>query len=468
MPINFDNRFARKFPEITTRQPIKPDGSVTLLWFNRPLWTQLSGELTQPQDLSDKLGGLEPWPETDPVAQKYAGHQFGHFNPYLGDGRGVLLGQIVADGEYYDLHIKGAGPTPYSRGADGRAVLRSSIRELLASEALHALGIPSTRALALLSTEGRIQRERVEPGAMLSRVASTHVRFGHFEHCLHRGLNDTMKGLWEDTIATVWPHLAEVSVAEGFGKVVETTADMIANWQAYGFIHGVMNTDNMSLAGETFDYGPYAFLDNYQPEKIFNHTDHAGRYGFIQQPGVGLWNLKRLAQAIGPLAETDELTSELEHYEPRLRATYLERMSQRLGLPSSVPADTRMSLIGGWLSLLNVADADYQLSFRALIDSIKKGAPEGILASHGRSWWQSYLEAVDTPALEIMERVNPWVIVRTHLAQRVISAAEAGDYSLLEDYLSALLSPFAERWRNSVWAQSPTAEEQISQLSCSS
>lgn len=469
MPINFDNRFARKFPEITTRQPIKPDGAVKLLWFNSPLWTQLSGEQTPPPDLSEKLGGRAPWQGSDPVAQKYAGHQFGHFNPYLGDGRGLLLGQMVSDGDYYDLHIKGAGPTPYSRGADGRAVLRSSIRELLASEALHALGIASTRALALLSTEGRIQRERVEPGAMLARVAATHVRFGHFEHCLHRGLDDTMKRLWDDTIATLWPHLEPTSVAEGFAQVVEKTTDMIAGWQAYGFIHGVMNTDNMSLAGETFDYGPYAFLDNYQPEKIFNHTDHAGRYGFIQQPGVGLWNLKKLAQAIGPIVGIDELTPELERYEPSLRAKYLKRMSQRLGLPDTLSADTRMSLIGGWLSLLNVADADYQLSFRELIDSVKQGEPQGVLASHGTSWWQGYLEAVDhTPALEIMERVNPWVIVRTHLAQRVINAAEAGDGSLLEQYLSALTSPFSEHWRNSPWAKPPTAEEQVSQLSCSS
>ncbi|MDV6315239.1 protein adenylyltransferase SelO [Idiomarina sp. HP20-50] len=468
MPIVFDNRFARKFPEITTRQSIKPDGKAQLVWLNKPLWSELSPDEEPPTNLSEWIGGLEPWPGTEPVAQKYAGHQFGHFNPYLGDGRGLLLGQVLVDGKLQDIHIKGAGPTPYSRGADGRAVLRSSIRELLASEAFNALNIPTTRALALIKTEGKIQRERVEPGAMLARTAATHVRFGHFEHCFHRGLQDTMKSLWQDTIEVTWPHLADASISEQFAQVVKSTAEMIASWQAYGFIHGVMNTDNMSLAGETFDFGPYAFLDDYEPERIFNHTDAGGRYGFLQQPGIGLWNLKRLAQAISPLVSADDLEAAQESYEPELRKAYLNLMTKRLGM-LSVPADKRMSLIGGWLSLLEVNKADYQLSFRDLIDSVTAQEPKGILAQNGDSWWREYTEAVENkPDIEVMQHVNPWVIVRTHHAHRVITAAEKEDYSLLNDYLNVLLNPFSERARKSQWAKPPTAEEQVSQLSCSS
>ncbi len=468
MPIVFDNRFARKFPEITTRQPIKPDGEVNLRWLNSPLWAELTNGETPPAELSQWLGGLEHCPGSDPVAQKYAGHQFGHFNPYLGDGRGLLLGQAVVGDKITDIHIKGAGPTPYSRGADGRAVLRSSIRELLASEALHALTIPTTRALALISTQGKIQRERVEPGAMLARTATTHVRFGHFEHCFHRGLEDTMHNLWQDTIEVTWPHLADADIEEQFSQVVKSTAEMIAAWQAYGFIHGVMNTDNMSLAGETFDFGPYAFLDDYQPEKIFNHTDAGGRYGLLQQPGVGLWNLQRLAQAISPLIEADKLRAALDTYEPELRKAYLNRMTKRLGM-SSVPAKERMQLVGGWLSLLEVNQADYQLAFRDLIDSLEAKEPKGLLAQSGDSWWQEYNNVVNGESdIDVMKQVNPWVIVRTHHAQRVIEAAETGDDSLLHDYVQALMNPFSERLRESPWAKPPTAEEQVSELSCSS
>jgi len=468
MPIVFDNRYARKFPEITTSQPIKPDGKANLLWLNEPLWAELSAGDKPPAKLAEWLGGLEPWPGAEPVAQKYAGHQFGHFNPYLGDGRGLLLGQVVVGEKLQDIHVKGAGPTPYSRGADGRAVLRSSVRELLASEAFYALGVPTTRALALVSTEGKIQRERLEPGAILARTAATHVRFGHFEHCFHRNLEDTMKRLWQDTIETVWPQLADASVAEGFAQVVKSTAEMIAGWQAYGFIHGVMNTDNMSIAGETFDFGPYAFLDNYKPEKIFNHTDAGGRYGFFQQPGIGLWNLKRLAQALSPIVESDGLQSALDNYETQLRQAYLNLMTKRLGL-SAVPDEQKMALIGGWLSLLEVNNADYQLSFRDLIDSVESGAPKGLLKQSGESWWQEYQSAINGYTdIDVMKQVNPWVIVRTHHAQRVIEASEAGDNSLLEEYTQALMNPFDDALSDSVWARSPKPDEQVSQLSCSS
>ena len=478
MPLIFDNQFANKFPELCHAQKIQPDGQAKLRWVNDALWKSLSHDFP-PKELADWIAGNRDWLGTEPVAQKYAGHQFGHFNPYLGDGRGLLVGQVKTANERYDLHVKGAGPTPYSRGGDGRAVLRSSIRELLASEAFQALGIPTTRALALVSTEGRIQRETIEPGAMLVRVARTHIRFGHFEHCLYRNLEDSAKRLWQHSIEELWPSAADKTVSEQFRYVVNATAEMIAKWQAYGFVHGVMNTDNMSLAGETFDYGPYAFFDAYKPNHIFNHTDHAGRYGFMQQPGVGLWNLKRLAHALGLFAGDAPVDDVLDDYEPVLRQEFLKVMKQRLGLTHvDDDDDTCWSLISGWLMLLETYQLDYNLSYRALgalfdndsqalNSSLEKTATE--IKSKGQSWLSDYSKAVaNKPDTATMQQVNPLVILRTHHAQYVIEQAEQGDDKPLTDYVSALMTPFDETHNNTRWVLPPEPGQAPAELSCSS
>lgn len=466
MSLQFVNEYANQFADIVTEQPIAPHGSSQLYLFNPSLWQQLGGSASAEQ-VVQWLDNNPPWPGTRPLAQKYAGHQFGHFNPYLGDGRGLLLGEVKTPaGEFYDLHLKGAGPTPYGRGGDGRAVLRSSIREYLGSEALAALSIPTTRALALTRTSGQVQRETLEPGAMLIRVAKTHVRFGHFEHCYYRRLPETQQRLWQYVIERQWPHLAQAGIEAQFRAVMESTAEMIALWQAYGFIHGVMNTDNMSLVGETFDFGPYAVLDQFQPEKIFNHTDSAGRYGFEQQPGIGLWNLQRLQVALSASMNVDGLTAVLDDYEAVIQNAFYRRMRQRLGLTSVDPHQARQ-LIASWMQLLYRHQLDFNGSFVAL-EQCLQGQQSTAFDELGRQWLEQYRQAVSEPDIAAMQRVNPVVTLRTHHLNAVIAAAEQHQLQPLEDYLGALQRPFDRHHVDSLWAQPPKPSEQVQQLSCSS
>lgn len=469
MSLNFVNKFGKEFPQLVHQQPISADGRSTVRLFNQPLWQTLGGDRVDPVTVAQRIDGELEWPEIEPLAQKYAGHQFGHFNPYLGDGRGLLLGEVRApSGNYYDLHLKGAGPTPYGRGGDGRAVLRSSIREYLASEAFAALGIPTTRALMLTSTEGEIQRERVEPGAMLLRVARTHVRFGHFEHCYYRKLPKQQMKLWQYVIERAWPDVVDADHAQQFRRVMESTAVMIALWQAYGFIHGVMNTDNMSLLGETFDYGPYAMLDSYQPEKIFNHTDQGGRYGFMQQPGIGRWNLQRLQVALSASMDVEPLTEVLDDYEGFIQNCYFEQMRKRLGLTRVEPSQARQ-LIVGWLELLARQQLDYHRSFIEL-EQIIQDAPahDTALGKVGDAWLQHYFAVVKAPDIATMHAVNPVVTLRTHLLNEVIEHAERGNDHPLVDYLEALEHPLERSRCSSHWAQPPVVEVTAGSLSCSS
>ncbi len=468
MSLHFVNEYAEKFSDLVSEQGIAADGQSTPRLFNQALWQQLGGEPIRAETLTARLDGEQQWPGIRPLAQKYAGHQFGHFNPYLGDGRGLLLGEVkTPTGEFYDLHLKGAGPTPYGRGGDGRAVLRSSIREYLASEAFAALGIPTTRALLLTSTEGQIQRERIEPGAMLLRVAKTHVRFGHFEHCYYRRLPQQQRQLWDYVIARQWPELSGATPTAQFRRVTERTALMIALWQAYGFIHGVMNTDNMSLLGETFDYGPYAMFDSYQPEKIFNHTDQGGRYSFTRQPGIGRWNLQRLQVALSASMDVTEFTSVIDEYEPLIQTFYFQQMRQRLGLTQVEPGLAR-ELIAGWLQLLEAHQLDYNRSFIELERYVTESAASE-LSVVGEAWLRQYLDAVnEAPDIAAMQQVNPVVTLRTHLLSEVISAAEQGDDAPLTSYLEALERPFQRCLWGSHWAQPPAEEIAPGSLSCSS
>src|ERR1700742_1752742 len=253
----------------------------------------------------EAMAGHRPLEGFESLAQIYSGHQFGVWAGQLGDGRALLIGQVRnRKGELWDIQLKGSGKTPYSRFGDGRAVMRSTIREYLCSEAMAALGIPTSRALAIVATGETVRRETREPGAVLTRLARSHVRFGHFEHFFHRGQKDQVRQLADYVIAEYFPDLAGDYV-RWFGEVVKRTAEMIAGWQAVGFAHGVMNTDNMSILGLTLDYGPYGFMDAYDPAFICNHSDEGGRYSFAYQPGVGLWNLRALALALSSLIESD-------------------------------------------------------------------------------------------------------------------------------------------------------------------
>lgn len=443
------------------------------------------------------------------VAQKYGGHQFGQWNPQLGDGRGVLLTEVEAlDGSRHDLHLKGAGPTPYSRHADGRAVLRSTIREYLASEALHHLNIPTSRALCLISSNEPVYRETLEKAALMIRTAPSHLRFGHFEYFYHdreagsdpqvapdkldRLMQYALTEHFPEALQTDNPHLTM------FTSIVKNTATLIAKWQVYGFNHGVMNTDNMSIHGITFDYGPYAFFDDFEPHYICNKSDHQGRYRFSQQPSIGLWDLNALAQAFRPFASIEDITSVLDQYESTLVTHYHELMIKRFGLTEVT--DTALEMMALFMRLLQSAQAveakqtpdedtsvqvatgagrDYHNNFRQLCGHADWAEMAQLRDHHldielFDQWLAAYQAEAEAQAVAFstmqanMTQTNPHTVLRNHHAQAVIAAAEEGDYSLFHAYLSALSDPFNEASKIDQFAAAPLATDKGIALSCSS
>ena len=414
------------------------------------------------------------------MAQKYGGHQFGGWNHELGDGRGLLLGEVVnTQGQRWDLHLKGAGPTPYSRFADGRAVLRSTIREYLASEALHHLGIPSSRALCLIASDEPVYREKQEYAAMLIRTCQSHIRFGHFEYYYHSKQVDKLDKLFAycfkyhfaECATTASPHLAMLQ------KIVHDTAILIAKWQAFGFNHGVMNTDNMSIHGITFDFGPYAFLDDFNPSFVCNHSDHAGRYAFDQQPGVALWDLNALAHAFTPYISIEQLTAVLAAYESTFLQHYAELMGNKLGLQEG--DDRNQAVVNAWLDLLAQDKRDYSISFRKVCDFDMQGE-NVVLRDHFidrnkfDTWAQDYKNLLVHQGMDQHERqtsmrkCNPNYILRNYLAQIAIDAAEQGDFSQFEKLLEALREPFGNKPEFSEYAKPPPQWGKHLEISCSS
>jgi uncharacterized protein YdiU (UPF0061 family) len=432
--------------------------------------------------------------QANSIAQKYGGHQFGQWNPNLGDGRGLLLGEIKApNGVFSDLHLKGAGPTPYSRHADGRAVLRSTIREYLAGEALHALGIPSSRSLCLLTSHEPVQREQRERGAMMIRTCQSHIRFGHFEYFHHSNQRQEVEALFDYSFKHHFPNCLESPTphAEMFQTVVKNTALMIAKWQAYGFNHGVMNTDNMSIHGITFDYGPYAFLDDFVPEYIGNHSDHTGRYAFDQQPSIGLWNLNALAHAFAAFLEIEEIKSILSTYEITFVNEYQTLMKQRLGLYEHAINDIQLvaeidSLIAEWMTILKDEKADFHQSFRLLSEhllslenlDIQVISDNFVQAERIRQWCVNYHEIQQSLLVlsndtwsqvqQKMLAVNPKFVLRNHLAQEAIEAAENDDFSICESLIIVLTSPFADHPEFTHFSKPPANRQKGISLSCSS
>ncbi|SHF42340.1 Uncharacterized conserved protein YdiU, UPF0061 family [Modicisalibacter ilicicola DSM 19980] len=450
----------------------------------------LDPEAIEPGRLAALMAGAELLPGMTPIAQKYTGHQFGSYNPALGDGRGLLLGEAMTSRGPMDLHLKGAGQTPYSRFGDGRAVLRSSIREYLAGEALAGLGIPTTTALAVAVNDERVMRERVEPGATLLRLAPSHARFGHVEWLYQRRKVDDMQTLLWHLIHRHRPELAdaEAPFEAFFADVVERTASLVAAWQAYGFVHAVMNTDNMSLLGLTLDYGPYAFMERYKPDWTPNHTDAGGRYAFDQQPGVGLWNLTVLAQSLTPVIDVERLRGMLDEYEPALQHSYAQLMRARLGLTLPVESDDTSrgdgALIAGWLKLLEQHDVDFHSAFREL-GAYRGGDESRRFLAHALeiapdneslvAWLADYdrrleQESRSGEARELaMNAVNPCYVLRTHLAQWVIDAAEAGDSGPLRQCRERLAAPFTRRRDDDrQWFTPPGVDAPPVCLSCSS
>lgn len=448
------NTFATELPWACEPVAPQPLHQARLLHLNRDLLAQLGLADVSDADWLACCGLGQPLAGMQPVAQVYAGHQFGGYSPRLGDGRAMLLGEQQApDGSRWDLHLKGAGKTPFSRFGDGRAVLRSSIREYLASEALHALGIPTTRALVLVGSDEPVYREQTESGATVLRTAPSHLRFGHVEYFAWSGQGEKIPALIDYLLRHHFPELD--SGAELFAEVVRRTARLIAKWQAAGFCHGVMNTDNMSLLGLTLDYGPYGFIDAYVPDFVCNHSDPGGRYALDQQPAVGYWNLQKLAQALADQVEGEALAAALAQYEHQLMLHYSELMREKLGLESWEEQDP--ALFRELFQSLASQGVDYHLFLRRLGELTLEGNwPAPLLALlPDPALWQGWLELYrarlaregsdDVARKMRMDAVNPKYVLRNVLAQQVIDAAERGDMAPFERLFTALRRPYEEQ-----------------------
>ena len=459
MTLSFTTHWRDELPDFYTPLAPTPLKNARLIWHNAPLAQTLgiAEALFHPAQGAGVWGGETLLPGMSPLAQVYSGHQFGAWAGQLGDGRGILLAeQQLSDGRRLDWHLKGAGLTPYSRMGDGRAVLRSTIRESLASEAMHALGIPTTRALAMVTSDTPVQRETLESGAMLMRLAESHVRFGHFEHFYYRREPEKVQQLADYVIRHHWPELVDDAdkYVLWFRDVVTRTATLIASWQTVGFAHGVMNTDNMSILGLTMDYGPYGFLDDFKPDFICNHSDYQGRYSFENQPAVGLWNLQRLAQSLSPFIAVDALNVALDDYQHALLTVYGRRMRDKLGLFTQQKGDN--DLLDGLFALMIREGSDYTRTFRMLSVSEQHSAAsplrdEFIDRAAFDSWFAGYRARLrdepidDAQRQQQMQSVNPALVLRNWLAQRAIEQAEQGDMSELARLHEVLSQPFADR-----------------------
>ncbi|MDP4655082.1 MAG: YdiU family protein [Porticoccaceae bacterium] len=434
------------------------------------------------QTMLDLVSGNFGTANIKPIALVYSGHQFGVWAGQLGDGRAMTLGELPvtgADGktELWDIQLKGAGPTPYSRFADGRAVLRSSIREYLCSEAMHGLGIASTRALCLLDSKTRIYREDVESGAIVCRVARSHIRFGSFEHFHYRNQPEGVAALADYVIDRHFPEWAAEHnrYLKLFTQTVENTAKMIAQWQAVGFSHGVMNTDNMSILGDTLDYGPFGFLDSYNPNFICNHSDSHGRYSFKNQPSVGLWNLNALATSLMSLLSSDELIAVLKTYEPHYLTHYRALMAAKLGLLEYRDDDEQ--LLNSLLELLQKNALDYSLFFRQLctFSATDQSVRDHFIDRDAFDLWaEQYLQRLvqqpltDQQRCAKMLRTNPKYVLRNYMAQAAIEKAQQGDYSEVNLLLRVLQNPFDEHPEAEKYAGLPPDWADHISVSCSS
>ena len=480
----FDNSYARLGEPFGVRVVPTPLPDPVLVHFNADAAQLIDldpSEAARPEFLRC-ASGAAAIPGSDPVAMLYAGHQFGVFVPQLGDGRAILLGEVVnRRGERWDLHLKGSGPTPFSRGFDGRSVLRSAIREYLCGEALHALGIPTTRALCIVGSPEPVRRETVETAAAIIRMAPTHVRIGSFEVFASRGQKDYLRRLADYTIELHFPALSGLD--DRHARLLETvarrTASLMAQWQAVGFTHGVMNTDNFSITGLTLDYGPYAFMEAFDSGFIPNHSDPDGRYAYDQQPAVGQWNVSALAQALLPLMPREQAVAAFDAYVPAWEEAYARVMRAKLGLETAQPGDD--ALLDELLTLMQAARADWSITWRALGGMTLAGDTDSrAFASQfadraGCDAWMSRYRARlraessdDARRHARMDAVNPKYVLRTWMAHEAITAAQAGDRTAIDRLLRTLRSPFEEQPGNESWATGAPAGTGTIELSCSS
>ena len=481
--LNFDNSYARLGAAFHARLVPTPMPDPYLVSFNEDAASllDLDAREGQRQAFLDYFSGHKLLPGSEPLAMLYSGHQFGHYVQQLGDGRAILLGEVVnSRGERWDLHLKGAGETPFSRSGDGRAVLRSSIREYLCCEAMHGLGIPSTRALCIVGSDMEVYRESIETGATLCRMAPSHVRFGSFEVFFYRGQHAELTTLADYVTGQHYPDLADLpdKYPRFLCEVSRRTARLMAHWQAVGFAHGVMNTDNMSILGITLDYGPYGFLDQFDLGFVCNHSDHHGRYAFDQQPEIGAWNVTCLAQALSPLMSVEQAKDAIADYYEDFSRHYVELMSAKLGI---APGPEASEVITRLLEILHANKVDYTIFFRRLNGSKQARGDSNsplrdlFLEREAFDVWADTYRALlareggdDGARKALLDRVNPKYVLRNYMAQIAIAKAAERDYSEVDALLKLLQHPFDEHVGMQHYAGFPPDWAQQISVSCSS
>jgi uncharacterized protein YdiU (UPF0061 family) len=480
MHIPFDNSYARLPDRFYVRLDPTPVAAPKLVRVNAALAGQLGidpADLASPDGVAVLAGNAVP-PGAEPMALAYAGHQFGHFVPKLGDGRANLLGEVVGrDGIRRDIQLKGSGPTPFSRRGDGRAALGPVLREYLVSEAMSALGIPTTRTLAAVTTGETVWRETMLPGAVLTRVAASHIRVGTFQYFAAQGDEDAVRLLADYAIGRHYPDAAtaENPYRALLDGVVGRQADLVARWLLVGFIHGVMNTDNCSIAGETIDYGPCAFMDAYDPATVFSSIDQQGRYAYGNQPRIALWNLTRLAECLLPLlGPNEEVAKEaLAAFAPRFQAAYFGGLRRKIGLLTEQEGDD--NLVQELLTLMAADGADFTLTFRKLCDAAAAPAGGAALRTMFKdtaaldAWaerWHARL-AQETDPAATMRAVNPAIIPRNHQVEAALAAAvERADFQPFEELHQALSRPWNDDPALAPYTTPPRDDQRVLQTFC--
>lgn len=483
--LGFDNSYKRLPDRFYVAMPPEPVVAPRLIAFNRPL-AQALGLAHLEADAADIFSGNAVPAGAEPIALAYAGHQFGSFVRQLGDGRAILLGEVIdRDGQRRDIQLKGSGRTPFSRRGDGRAALGPVLREYLISEAMHALGIPTTRALAAVTTGEPVYRERVLPGAVLTRVAASHVRVGTFEYFAARGDVDAVRALADYVIARHYPDLTghDRPCLALLAAVTEHQASLIARWMHVGFIHGVMNTDNTAVSGETIDYGPCAFMDTYDPKTVFSSIDHGGRYAYGRQPQIAAWNLARLAEALLPLLDPEPETAVeranevLGAFSEQFQRVWLDGVRRKLGLVTVEPDD--LVLVRDLLDAMHQQAADYTLTFRRLCDAADAGGTNAEARTLFQdpaafdNWavrWRARLERDPQSSQQRaagMRSVNPAFIPRNHRVEEALHAAvEEDDLAPFERLRAVLERPYEDQPQMAAYADPPEPSDEAYQTFC--